>query len=101
MLSFHWDNAYDFQQEDITYQAVLARDYAMTDVVDSYEGVWPEMKTAQVAPGKYFLKVTAEDTQGNQQTAFDYYVAENGKVYGVYCFYALEDGSIEVDVYEE
>ena len=35
------------------------------------------------------------------QDAFDYYVTDEGKHYGMVCFYVTEDGTIEEDVYEE
>ena len=101
MLKIRWDISFDFQAEDITYEAVLARDYLMQDVVAVYEGVWPEMEAQNPGPGQYFVKVKSKNASGHEQSAFDYYVTEDGKVYGVKCFYILEDGSIEEDKYEE
>ena len=51
--------------------------------------------------GQYFIRVTAQNESGYSQTAFDYYVTDIGKHYGVKCFYVLEDGTVEEDVYEE
>ena len=101
MLKIRWDISFDFQAEDITYEAVLARDYLMQDVVAVYEGVWPEMEAQNPGPGQYFVKVKSKNASGHEQSAFDYYVTEDGKVHGVKCFYILEDGSIEEDKYEE
>ena len=73
----------------------------MQDVVAVYEGVWPEMEAQNPGPGQYFVKVKSKNASGHEQSAFDYYVTEDGKVHGVKCFYILEDGSIEEDMYEE
>lgn len=100
-LSITWDVSYDFQLEDIVYQAELARDYTMTDIIASYEGVLPEFETDMLPPGQYFVRVKSKDAAGLEQYAFDYYVTERGKEYGIKCFYVLPDGSIGEDVYEE
>lgn len=100
-LKVSWDVAYDFQAEDITYRAEIAPNYDMENPLAVYEGVWPEMETAMLPPGQYFVRVTARDSSGNEQYAFDYYVTESTKQYGIKCFYILPDGSIEEDVYEE
>ena len=32
---------------------------------------------------------------------FDYYVTDEGKHYGMKCFYITEDNTVEEDIYEE
>lgn len=99
---YNWDVSYDFQQDDIIYRMKVARDYDMTDVVDSYEGYWPSYTGRLLEPGQYFMKVEAVDESGNTTPAFDYYVTDySGKVYGVICFYVGEDGKIDVYTAEE
>lgn len=100
-LSVTWEVSYDFQAEDISYKAEIARDYRMTDVVAAYEGILPELAVDMLLPGQYFIRVRSYDTSGNEQYAFDYYVTEHGKEYGIKCFYVLPDGSIGEDIYEE
>lgn len=100
-LAVDWEVSYDFQAEDITYKAEIARDYRMTDLIASYEGRLPTFEFDLLPPGQYFIRVRSYDTSGNEQYAFDYYVTEHGKEYGVKCFYVLPDGSIKEDVYEE
>ncbi|MEG1902484.1 MAG: CotH kinase family protein [Clostridium sp.] len=100
-LVVQWDTSYDFQSEDISYKAEVARDYKMQDIVAEYEGIWPTMELDMLPVGQYFIRVKASDISGHEQYAFDYYVVENGKVYGIKCFYVLPDGSIGEDVYEE
>lgn len=101
MLQLNWDVAYDFQAEDITYTAELSDTYDMSHILASYTGAWPEFKTDLLPEGQYFIRVQAGDSAGNRQYAFDYYVTENGKVYGTRCFYVLADGSIGEDSYAE
>ena len=43
----------------------------------------------------------ATDSSGKTQDAFDYYVTDNGKNYGMKCFYVTADQRIEEDIYEE
>ena len=51
----------------------------------------------QLEPGKYYIRVKATNESGREQYAFDTYMAEEGKQYGIKCFYYLEDGSIVED----
>ncbi len=96
-LKIVWDNSYDFQQQDIMYTAVISRDLEGTDVVDKYEGIWPEWSTDKLEPGAYFLKVQSMDTDGNIQDAFDYYELDGyGKVYGIKYFFVNEDDTIDM-----
>lgn len=95
-LLMNWDTAYDFQQDDITYKAVLSQNSDGSDAVATYEGVWTKFSCDVPDPGEYFLSVRAYDENGNSQECFDYYEeAEVGKTYGVLCFYINEDGTID------
>ena len=51
--------------------------------------------------GQYFVRVRATNTSGKTQDAFDYYVTDEGKYYGMRCFYITEDSTVEEDDYEE
>jgi len=97
----NWDISYDFQQQDILYDMTLAKDPEMTEIIESYTGIWPTYTFSILEPGNYYIKVTATDSDGNVQTAFDYYPVENGKIYGVKAIVVNDDGSIsEVEVEE-
>ena len=61
----------------------------------------PEVELDMLPEGQYFLRVTAKNSSGYEQYAFDYYMGENGKQYGVMCFWITREGKIEVNVYEE
>ena len=101
-LKLMWDPAYDFDAEDILYTVELAKDYLISQVIFRQEGlVLPETQLALPAPGQYFIRVRATNASGYTQDAFDYYVTDYGKAYGMKCFYILPDGSIVEDTYEE
>ncbi len=93
-MTYNWDASYDFDQEDITYKAVVARDMECTDIVCKYEGNWISFEGDYLPEGQYFLRVTATNESGYTQDAFDYYETENGKEYGRLCFYVDASGNI-------
>ena len=92
-IIFNWDESYDFQKDDVQYELLLSDDPEFKNVSYKYEGYWNSCETAALEPGMYFLKVTAKDSSGNEQQAFDYYVTENGTIYSTICFFVNEDGS--------
>lgn len=101
-LALNWDVSYDFDAEDIIYTVEVAKDYLFEDVIFQKQGlVIPEAETELPEAGQYFVRVRAENVSGYTQDAFDYYVTDEGKHYGMVCFYVTEDGTIEEDVYEE
>ena len=101
-LQLSWDTSYDFDAEDISYTVELARDYQFRQMVYREEHVvLPMTQTAAPAAGQYFIRVRATNTSGYTQDAFDYYVIDSGKVYGVKCFYIQPDGTVVEDTYEE
>ena len=101
-LQLSWDASYDFDAEDISYTVELARDYQFRQMVYREEHVvLPMTQTAAPAAGQYFIRVRATNTSGYTQDAFDYYVIDSGKVYGVKCFYIQPDGTVVEDTYEE
>lgn len=101
MLSVNWDNSYDFDAETITYTAEIARDYLFEDVVYREETVYPLISMPLPEEGQYFVRVQATNEAGKSQYAFDYYVTDEGKAYGMRCFYVTAEGTVEVEVYEE
>lgn len=101
-LNLNWDVSYDFDAEDITYTVELATDYQFQNVIFRQEGVAvPEVQTSVPAAGQYFVRVRATDSSGKTQDAFDYYTTDNGKNYGMKCFYVAADQRIEEDIYEK
>lgn len=101
-LKFNWDVSYDLDAEDITYSVEVARDYLFRDVI--YQNttlIVPEAEMDLPEAGQYFVRVRATNTSGKTQDAFDYYVTDEGKYYGMRCFYITEDSTVEEDDYEE
>lgn len=102
VLQLNWDPSYDFDAEDITYTVELARDYQFRQVLYREEDVvLPMTQTTAPGAGQYFIRVRATNASGYTQDAFDYYVIDTGKVYGVKCFYIQPDGTVVEDLYEE
>ena len=102
VLQLSWGSSYDFNAEDITYTVELARDYQFQQVLYREEHVvLPMVQTAAPSAGQYFIRVRAINASGYTQDAFDYYVIDTGKVYGVKCFYIQPDGTVVEDTYEE
>ena len=101
-LKLNWDASYDFNGDTIHYTVEVAKDYAFQNVIFREENVLlPEAETDLPAAGQYFVRVRATNDSGYTQDAFDYYVIDNGKAYGMKCFYVQPDGSIVEDTYEE
>ena len=100
-LRIVWDPSYDFREGTLLYHASIARNSDGTEQLTSYDGAWPEWTIDRLPAGQYFLKVSVRDEAGHTQDAFDYYVTENGKVYGTKCFYVNADGTISEDIVGE
>ena len=102
MLMLTWDNSYDFDAETITYTFELAKDYNFNEIIVKQENILlPEAEFDLLPEGQYFIRVTARNTSGYEQYAFDYYIIDSGKVYGTKCFYVDADGNIVEDIYVE
>lgn len=101
-LKINWDASYDFDAEDITYSVEIARDYQFAQVIYKEEQTLiPEILVDIPDPGQYFVRIRATNESGKTQDAFDYYVTNTGKQYGMICFYINEDHTVGVDAYEE
>ena len=101
-LKINWDNSYSFDADNITYSVEVAKDYLFQDVIYEQDGLLiPETEMALPEAGQYFIRVRATNEEGKTQDAFDYYVTDEGKHYGMKCIYVTEDGQIEEDIYEE
>lgn len=101
-LRMNWDASYDFKARDIRYTVELARDYAISDVLFKAEDVLlPEVTCDAPDAGQYFVRVRATNSDGYTQDAFDYYVTDDGKHYGMKCFYVQDGGKVVEDTYEE
>ena len=101
-LKFNWDASYDFAAETITYTVEVAKDYQFHEIVFRQDNVQiPQTETKVPSDGQYFVRVRATNTSGETQDAFDYYVTDDGKNYGMKCFYIADGKNVEEDTYEE
>ena len=101
-LKFNWDASYDFAAETITYTVEVAKDYQFHEIVFHQDNVQiPQTETKVPSDGQYFVRVRATNTSGKTQDAFDYYVTDDGKNYGMKCFYIADGKNVEEDTYEE
>ena len=102
-IDFQWNHSYDFKGETITYSFELAKDPLMSEVICREEELLlPEYQyQGTLEPGQYFVRIIAKNKSGKTQPAFDYYVMDSEKQFGILCFYVSEDGKIEVDTYDE
>ena len=102
ILKFNWDASYDFDAETVTYTVELAKDYKFNEIVFRKNNIQiPEAETTVPADGQYFVRVRATNTSGQTQDAFDYYITDAGKNYGMKCFYITGGQNVEEDIYEE
>ncbi|HAF62119.1 MAG TPA: spore coat protein CotH [Anaerolineaceae bacterium] len=95
-VHFYWDEAYDFDAQDITYQFTLSKNWGMSNIVFQKDIVnFLEVDIPLLEPGEYFWKVTAVNEDGKMQYAFDYFRdAEGGYHDGMKYFYVRSDGLI-------
>lgn len=103
-LKITWDSSYDFEAENIYYTLEIAKDYSFENPLLRVDNLYVTEYAADMAlePGQYFLRITARNELGLEQTAFNYYLSNrNGRIYGVKCFFVMPDGNIEEDVYEQ
>lgn len=102
-LFFSWGTAYDMDGESVTYAYQLATDYNFQHILAEDSGMpIPYAKTDTLAPGTYYLKVTATNESGYTTDCYDYYsVSGIGKVYGCYRFIVGPDGTISYEAGED
>ncbi|MCG8485043.1 MAG: CotH kinase family protein, partial [Clostridia bacterium] len=82
---FSWEESYDFQNDPITYEFELSKDkeflnsiYIIKDLSET------KYQVDHLEKGTYFWRVTAKDSNGNIQTAFNIYTDDFGDdFYGI------------------
>ena len=101
-LKVLWDAAYDLNGQKITYKVEVAKDFEFKEIIHTEEGITlSETVLDMPEKGHYFARVTATNEAGETRHAFDYYVTEVGKHFGVKSFFIQSNGKISEDVYEE
>ena len=88
--------------EQIKTLQPVPKDYKFNEIVFRKDNIQiPEAETTVPADGQYFVRIRATNTSGQTQDAFDYYVTDAGKNYGMKCFYITGGQNVEEDIYEE
>ncbi len=84
-IRFAWDASYSYQGRPITYNVRVYEDPRMQDLVFEQTGIeQTECISAQSLPeGTYYLKVTAVDSQGNEQFSLEHVDGDNLFVFGL------------------
>lgn len=70
-----WDISYSYQGRTVTYKVQLANDYYMKDILYEADNIVENAIDADInlAPGTYYLKVFAVDSEGNEQVSLEHY----------------------------
>lgn len=102
-ITVTWDPSFTFDNQDVTYFVELSRSSDFSDVIFKADDLYTLQINIPVylETGAYFIRVKCKNESGYEQCAFDTYVNDDEKIYGTLCFYVLDDGSIQGDIYEE
>lgn len=74
---FTWTDSYDFQDDLITYDVEISNSPTFEEVIYHEENITDNQYViADIPSGTYYWRLTINDSSGNKQTAFDYYVDE-------------------------
>jgi spore coat protein H len=74
-MRFNWDEAYDFQADDISYKFEVSKDWDFkTQVADITITNINYVQIPKLESGTYFWRVVATNERGKTQTPYDYYV---------------------------
>ncbi len=84
-IRFAWDASYSYQGRPVTYNVRVYGDPRMQDLVFEQTGIeQTEYISGQSLPeGTYYLKVTAVDSQGNEQFSLEHVDGDNLFVFGL------------------
>ncbi|MCX6060099.1 MAG: CotH kinase family protein [Chloroflexi bacterium] len=95
-LDFTWDASYDFGGQDITYDFAVSTDWEFINIVaESGLKNLTEIQIDKLKPGTYFWRVTAENTSGETQVPYNYYLDANSiSHYGIKYLYITPDEQV-------
>lgn len=84
-IRFAWDASYSYQGRPVTYNVRVYEDPRMQDLVFEQTGIeQTEYISGQSLPeGTYYLKVTAVDSQGNEQFSLEHVDGDNLFAFGL------------------
>ena len=99
LIQLNWDEAYDFSARTVTYDVIVADNWQFASgiVLDSADQ--PSLTAALpldgLKPGTYYWRVTARNSDGYTQEAFDAVTTAEGRHNGVRAFVLTEEGEVE------
>ncbi|HOJ00802.1 MAG TPA: CotH kinase family protein [Anaerolineaceae bacterium] len=93
MIIFSWDEAYDFDAQNITYQLSISKNWNFREIVFQTEVVnFLSVELNLLPPGEYFWRIIAVNEDGKMQYPFDYYTDLNGVEHpGIRNFYINQE----------
>jgi spore coat protein H len=96
LMTFNWQESYDFNAQDIDYHFIVGRDWELNDVV--HEETITNKQTVTIdmlEPGTYFWRVTATNEDGITQYPFDiYWDADRVPRSGLKVLYITPNGEV-------
>ena len=92
-LHLAWDNSYSYQGRTIVYHVQIAKDCHMKEILYEKRDILENTvdTVERFEPGTYYLKVTAEDSAGNEQISLEHYEFRGEK-------FIYENGVLEFTV---
>ena len=101
MLS--WETPETLEGGSINYHLELSDSWDFNNKILDEVGLEKTSYTAErLAPGEYFMRVTAVGENGSEQLARDVYKTEKkSEVYGVLCFYVSDEGNVQASRYKD
>ena len=85
-LRLGWDVATDLQGDTVSYTVQWSTSPNFNTVLGQQSVTTTEIIMPKLPNGVYYLKVTAKDSKGNSQNAFDTATVAGKKYFGVYAF---------------
>ncbi len=70
---FSWGSSFDLQDDKLKYKLEVSTTPDMQNIVISQSNLETTEVSANLPPGKYFMKATVMDSKGNTMEAFDQY----------------------------
>lgn len=81
-----WEASIDLQGDAVSYTVQIATTPDFSKIIKEQSLSKTELILPKLANGMYYLKVTAKDSKGNSQNAFDSAVVAGKRYFGVYAF---------------
>lgn len=86
---FEWDDSYDFQEDNIKYSIEISTSPSFNNIIFAMNDITDNKQIIEgLSTGHYFWRLKIEDSKGNTQLPFDFYIDSLGKYYfGVQDFF--------------